>query len=84
MTLQHRIHPDIESLDVVSQRLPPILRHFLASMQGDSKDGWQVAFATAEEIWGEGHGLAIAHRAATFLTALLRPACLSMWQTRIA
>jgi hypothetical protein len=78
MTLQHRIHPDIESLDVVSQRLLPILRHFLASMQGDSKDGWQVAFATAEEIWGEGHGLAIAHRTATFLSALLEARQLSL------
>lgn len=91
MTIHTRNLSGLDSLDPVSKRLLPILRHFLATLQGDSRDGWVVAYGSAVDIWGEGRGLAIAHRCTSFLSALLLsrpvpldaidPMCVARWQT---
>jgi len=66
-----RLRPRLEDLLPVEQRLLPVLRHFLCSLQGDAPRAWQLAYGTAAEVWGEARGLAIAHRAQAFLSALL-------------
>jgi hypothetical protein len=72
MTLTARFKPSPDSLDPVSRSLLPVLRHLLQSLQCSGSDGWQTAYATAAEVWGEGRGLAIAFRSQRFLAALLR------------
>jgi len=49
----------------------PVLRHLLAALQGDNPLAWRIAFQIACERWGEGRGLALAHRAEMFLSAVL-------------
>lgn len=70
MTFTHRSR--IESLDPVEQSLLPVFRYFLLSFQDNDGQGWRLAFSVAAETWGEARGLAIAHRAQTFLSALLQ------------
>ncbi|MBF9052518.1 hypothetical protein GTA62_21155 [Roseobacter sp. HKCCD9010] len=74
-----RKKPTPDALDPVSRSLLPVLRYFLLGLQDTGHAGWQTAFGTAVEIWGEARGLAIAHRAQLFLSALLnsRPVPLS-------
>jgi hypothetical protein len=72
MTVTLRQAPTPDTLDPVSRNLLPILRHLLCSLQAPDGVGWQTAYATAAEVWGEARGLAIAFRAQRFLSALLR------------
>lgn len=62
----------VDALDPVSRNLLPVLRHFLLVLQGEKPQGWRQAYTIAAEIWGEARGLAIAHRAQAFLSALLQ------------
>lgn len=61
----------IASLDSEQQALLPVLRHLLVALQGSDALSWRVAFQIAVERWGEGRGLALAHRAEVFLSAVL-------------
>ena len=61
-----------DTLDRCGCRLLPILRHLLQDLTLGERGAAFRGYATAAELWGEGRGLAIAHRAHRFLDALLR------------
>jgi hypothetical protein len=62
---------NVSTLDPVNAAMLPIMRHHLTALQGDDPLAWRHAFHVAVERWGEGRGLALAHRAQVFLSALL-------------
>jgi hypothetical protein len=51
--------------------LLPVFRHHLAALHGNHPLAWRMAFSLAEQRWGEGLGLAVAHRSQVFLSALI-------------
>ncbi|SMX30869.1 hypothetical protein [Octadecabacter ascidiaceicola] len=65
------ISPSITDVPPSVAALLPVLRHHLAALQGSNPLGWRLAFGLAEQRWGEGKGLALAHRSQVFLSALL-------------
>ncbi|MCF2905403.1 hypothetical protein L0666_10405 [Octadecabacter sp. CECT 8868] len=66
------------NIDPEIRALLPVLRHHLAALQGASPLSWRLAFSVAEERWGEGRGLALAHRSQVFLSALLASRCVPL------
>ena len=66
-----RLPINIANMDPVDAALLPVIRHHLAALQGENPLAWRQAFAIAEQQWGEGRGLALAHRSQVFLSALL-------------
>ncbi len=63
--------PNVTTLDPVNAAMLPILRYHLTALQGNDPLAWRHAFSVSVECWGEGRGLALAHRAQVFLSALL-------------
>lgn len=62
---------ELSDMDHETVALLPVLRHHLAALQGANPLSWRLAFSLAEQRWGEGLGLALAHRSQVFLSALL-------------
>ncbi|WP_261399813.1 hypothetical protein [Leisingera daeponensis] len=57
-------------LDDFEAGLLPLLRHFLAGLRRPGGQGWQHAFHTAAERWGETYGLAVAYALFKIIRAL--------------
>lgn len=66
-------------LDDFEAGLLPVLRHFLNSLEVPERQGWQHAYHTAAERWGESFGLAVAYTLFTVLRAVadVRPSRLA-------
>ncbi len=67
----HQVTTTTEGLSPIEAAVLPVIRHHVSALQGDTPLAWRLAFGIAEQRWGEGRGLAIAHRCQVFLSALI-------------
>jgi len=57
--------------DTFESGLLPVLRHFLTSFAHPERHGWQLAYTTASERWGDSIGLPAAHSLLGIVRAVL-------------